>query len=201
MEGQTGCVDVHGNGEGTGSLYLLHLGFNGFQIPGLHSGNAHTAAGSDGFAGNFHNGAVQTVTGESGDAALSAGLYQHVIVALVIVLVAVVGHHSAHRAGEEGITELLAEELQRCIGSGYVADGVHMDPDVQPLGIVAHGGVTDALGAGTGDIVAAGLAVADGTCLALCHGLTGLDENFLISHNGASLVFSFSIARKKESVI
>ena len=44
------------------------------------------------------------------------------------------------------------------------------------------GGIADALGTGAGDIVAAGLAVADGACLALSHGLAGLEQNFLISH-------------------
>ncbi len=183
QEGQTGSVYIHGNGEGAGGLDQFHLAFDGFQIPGLDSGDTDAVGSSDGFTGDLHNGGIQTVTGESGDTVVSAGLDQNVVVALVIVLVAVVSHNSAYGTGEEGITELFAEEFQRGVGGAGFAEGIHVHTDLLPLAVVAHGSIANALGAGAGNAVAAGLAVADGAGLALVLGIACVCQNFLISHN------------------
>ena len=183
QEGQAGGVDVHGHGEAAGGLDLLHLPGDGLLIPGLHGGHAHTVLSGDGLAGDLHDVGIQTVTGEGGNAVFGAGLDEDVVVGHIVIFVGIVHGHRAHRAGKERKAEGLPEKLERGVGGAALTDGVHVDADFLPLVVVADGGVAYALGTGTGDVVAAGSAVAHGAGLAvLAQSFPGAAENFLIGH-------------------
>ena len=64
QEGQTGGVDIHGDGAGIGGLYQIHFMADRFQIPGLHGGNAAAAVGFQRCCGGFHDGGIGAVAGE-----------------------------------------------------------------------------------------------------------------------------------------
>ena len=183
QEGQARRINVHGDGKAAGILAIAQLFLNGFQVPGLHGGNAHAAGRADGLAGHLHHPGVHAVAGESGNAVFGAGLDQNVIVGQVVIFVAVVHGDGPHGTGEEGVTEVLAKQLQRGVRGAAGADGIHIYADLLPLGVVAHGSVAHTLGAGAGDVVAAGLAVADGTGLAVgAQAFSGIRQNFLVGH-------------------
>ena len=73
----------------------------------------------------------------------------------------------ADGGGEDGQTELPAEELEARVGRGVGADGVHVHEDLLPGVVVAGGAVAGTLGAGAGHGIAAGLAVAHRAGLAI----------------------------------
>ena len=197
---KTGRINLHGHSKGTGSFDGAHLGFDGFQIPGFYCGNTFSVGGGNCFAGHVHNGAVKTIAGKSCDTGFGTGFYQNVVVAFVVVLIAVMGNHCTDRTGKERKAELLPENFKRSIRCGDVADGVQIDPDIQPFCIVAHGSIADTLGAGAGDAVAAGLAVADGAGFAFGHSVPGVGENFLISHCGFLLTVFLSVYHEKNEM-
>ena len=100
-------------------------------------------------------------------AVFRAGLDQHVVVGQVVILIGVVHGHRPHRAGEEGVAEVLSEQLQGGVRIAALMDGVHVHPDLRPLIIIADGRIAHALGTGAGDLVFAGHAVAHGAGLAV----------------------------------
>ena len=102
QEGQTGGVNVHGDGAGISGLYQVHLLPDGFQIPGLHSGNTAAAVGFQGIRSAFHDGGVGAVTGEGEDTGFGAALHQYIVIAQVVIFVAVMHSHGTNGAGHYG---------------------------------------------------------------------------------------------------
>ena len=189
QEGQPGGVDVHGEHLGAGGLGRVQLGVQGVLVPGLHGGAALAARGPDGGGGGGEHIRVGAVAGEGGDARLDAGGDQNVVVLQIVVLVPVVEIHRPHGTGEHGQGIGLAEEPERGVHRLVLADGVHVQINVLPGLIVADGHGAGALGAGAGDGVPAGQAVAHRTGLAAgaAAGACG-GQNFLIGHKNPSLL-------------
>ena len=161
------------------------------MFQGLMVGHAAAACVGLGLGGSLNNGGVHAVTGEGGDTGLGAGRYQNVVVLQIGVLVAVVHLQSAHGGGKHGQSELAAEQRHRGVGVLVLADGVHVDAQLLPLLVVADGAGAQALGAGAGNGILAGNAVANGARFAVgAHDAAGLLQNFLISH---SKVLPYSI--------
>ena len=98
------------------------------------------------------------------------------------MLIAVVQRHGAHRACHHRDRQLVAEEIIRGVHITVFADGVHIDAQLLPFLVVADGAGAQTLGAGTGDRVFAGEAVAHRAGVAFAHAGPGLLQNFLISH-------------------
>ena len=193
QEGQTGGVNVHGDGEGIGSLHQFHLLPDGVHVPGLHGGHAAAAVLFQGLGSGLHDGGVGAVAGEGGDTGLGAGGHQDVVVGQVVVLVAVVELHGAHGSGEHGQGHLVAEQLKGGIHGLVLADGVHVYAQLLPLLVVADEAGADALGAGAGDGVLAGQAVAGGAGLAVgAHAGPGVCQDLLICHMSFLRCKSFS---------
>ena len=153
------------------------------RFQGLMVGTPQPPLFGDGLRRALHHGGVGAVAGEGGDAGLGAGGHQDVVIGQVVVLVAVVERHGAHRGGEHRQVQRPAEEVEGGVHRRVFADGVHVDAQLLPLLIVADKAGADALGAGAGDGVLAGQAVAHRTGLAVeAHGAPGLFQNFLIGH-------------------
>ena len=167
QEGQTGSIHIHGNGKAAAGLGLVHLGLDRVDVPGLDGGYTAAACRTDGLGGHGHDVGVGAVAGKGGDTVLRAGTDQHIVIGHIGVGVRVVEVHRADRACEEGQAEALAEQLHMGVGGAVLAQGVHVDPDVGPLIIIADGCVTHALGTGAGDLVFAGHAVAHRAGLAI----------------------------------
>ena len=105
--------------------------------------------------------------------------------------------HRTHGAREEGQLETLAEQLHMGVGGAVLAQGIHVDPNLSPLIIIADGRVPHALGTGAGDLVFAGHAVAHRAGLAVfANALTGIGQHFRISHKKASSFFIPLCGRK-----
>ena len=182
QEGQSGGVDVHGDGAGIGGLHQVHLLPDGVQVPGLHRGHAAAVVGLQSVCGPLHDGGIGAVAGEGQDACLGAAVHQHVVVAQVVKLVAVVQGHGAYGTGHDGDDQLLAEEVVSGVGVTIFTDGVHVDAQLLPLLVAADGAGAQSLGAGAGDRIFAGKTVAHRAGAALAHAGPGLLQNFLISH-------------------
>ena len=90
--------------------------------------------------------------------------------------------HGTNGAGHYGDRQLVAEEIIRGVHITVFADGVHIDAQFLPFLVVADGAGAQTLGAGTGDRVFAGEAVAHRAGMAFAHAGPGLLQNFLISH-------------------
>ena len=113
----------------------------------------------------------------------STGGHQNVVIGQVVVLVAVVQLHGAHRRGKHGQGHLLAEEIIAGVHGHVLADGVHVHAQLLPLLIVADEAGADSLGAGAGHGVLAGHAVAHGTGLAVgSHTGPRVGQDLLIGH-------------------
>ena len=82
----------------------------------------------------------------------------------------------------EAYRQLVAEEIIRGVHITVFTDGVHIDAQLLPFLVVADGAGAQTLGAGTGDRVFAGEAVAHRAGVAFAHAGPGLLQNFLISH-------------------
>lgn len=92
--------------------------------------------------------------------------YPFVRYALVVgVLIAL----CSHRPGKKGVFKCTAKQLQAGIGGKILVDGVHIQPHIAPGVKVADGHGAAALGAGAGDVAAAGTAVAHGAGAAGAH--------------------------------
>ena len=92
---------------------------------------------------------------------------------------------------------MLSEQLQGGVRIAALMDGVHVHTDALPGVEIPDGVVAYALGAGAGNVVGAGTAVAHGAGFAVgAHGLPGVGKNFGVSHICFLLrIFSFIIAR------
>ena len=108
------------------------------------------------------------------------------IIIHVIVLVAVVQRHRAHRPGKKWVFKRTAKQLQAGIGGKILVDGVHIQPHIAPGVKVADGHGAAALGAGAGDVAAAGAAVAYGAGAAGAHLPAGGLQQFCVIHDFAS---------------
>ena len=183
QEGQACAVNVHGNGEGIGSLHQVQLFLDGLHIPGLDGGHAAAAVFGQDLGGTLHQGGIGAVTGEGGDAVFRAGGHQDLIVGKVAVLIAVVQRQGAQGGGKHRERYLAAEEVEAGVHGLVFADGVHVHAQLLPLLVVADEAGADALGAGAGNGVLAGQSVAHGAGLAVgTYTVTGLGLNLLIRH-------------------
>ena len=91
--------------------------------------------------------------------------------------------YRAERGGEDRRSELPAEKLKGTVGLGIRAERVHIDADLLPFFIVARGGIAGIFAARARHRVAAGPAVADGTCFAVRADLRpGRIQDLIISH-------------------
>ena len=145
----------------------MRNGLDGVDVPGLDGGHAAAVRRSDGLGGHGHHVGVGAVTRKGGDTVLRAGAHQHIVIGHVVVGVGVVEVHRTHGAREEGQLETLAEQLHMGVGGAVLAQGIHVDPNLGPLIIIADGRVPHALGTGAGDLVPAGHAVAHRASLAV----------------------------------
>ena len=166
-EGQTGGIHVHGHRKAAAGLGLCHLLFDGVDVPGLDGGHAAAVVLFQCLGRRLDHGGIGAVAGKGRNAVVRAGTHQHVIVGHVVVGLGIVQVHRTHRAGKEGVFELLAEQLQRSVRGAAGAQGVHVHPDVRPLIIIADGGIAHALGTRAGDLVLAGRTVAHRAGLAV----------------------------------
>lgn len=130
--------------------------------------------------------------GQSHDAVFRGGLDEDGVILLILVLRAVVQIDGAEGSGEDRRGEAMTEQLKGDVGIGEVlAERVHVDVYLLPLVIVARRGVAGELAAGAGHGVAAGAAVADGTCLAVgAYALSCGAENFVVIHGCTSSFFA-----------
>ena len=152
--------------------------------------------GGDGEAGLFQSGAagveevpVQAVTGEGGNAGLPAALGQGLGVVEFVVVGGVVALHGGDGRGEHGQRELLAKELQAGVHTAILRDGVQIQVDLLPGIVVPGSHGAGALGAGAGDGVFAGDAVADGAGMAQLQIAAGGLDRFFVSHRENLLEF------------
>ena len=133
--------------------------------------------------GALHDGGVHAVAGAGQNARVAAGGDQKIVIGGIVVLVAIVHLHGAYGGGQNGQAQLLAEEVKGGIGGTVFADGVQLHANLLPLLIVALEGHAQALGAGTGDGVAAGPTIAYGAGLTVgAHAGTGRLQNLIIIH-------------------
>ena len=169
QKGQARCINVHGQRKAAGLACHRHFLCNGGVIPGLDRGDAEAAIGRNSRGGPLHHLGVGAVTGKGGNARSRTGRDQDGIIIHVIVLVAVVQRHRAHRPGKKWVFKCTAKQLQAGIGGKILVDGVHIQPHIAPGVKVADGHGAAALGAGAGDVAAAGTAVAHGAGAAGAH--------------------------------
>ena len=182
-EGQTGGIDVHGDGHGIGGQGQVQLLHQGLPVPGLH--RRHTAAllGPDGLRGALHHRRVHTIAGEGHDACLSTGRQQQPVIGQIVVLISVVQLHGSHGSRHHRQGQPVAEEVEGCIGGTILADGIQIHPQLLPLLVVPGKAGAGALGAGAGDGILTRLSVTHGTRLAVgSHAGAGVFQNFLIFH-------------------
>ena len=139
--------------------------------------------GSDGLHGALHDGGIGAVAGKGQDPGLGTGGHQKVIILHIVIAVAVMQLHGAHRPRHHRQRQPVTEEIKGGICRTVFTDGVHIDTQLLPLLIVADKTGTQSLGAGAGNGVFAGQTVADLAGLAVRPDLsTGMIENLLISH-------------------
>ena len=182
-EGQTGGIDVHGDGHGIGGQGQVQLLHQGLPVPGLH--RRHTAAllGPDGLRGALHHRRVHTIAGEGHDACLSTGRQQQPVIGQIVVLISVVQLHGAHRSRHHRQGQPVAEEVEGRVGGTVFPDGIQIHPQLLPLLIVPGKAGAGAFGAWAGDGIFTRLTVAHGTRLAVgSHTGAGVLQNFLIFH-------------------
>ena len=195
-EGETRGVDVHRGGEDIMRDHVVELCKHRLAIPGLDRRDRKPA--ERGAVGDrvLHDLGVDAVARKGKDAAVDGGLHHLGVIALVMVLRAVVHIHGAERGDKERRGEAAAEQLKGNIGiTDILAERVHVHEDLLPFVIVARGGIAGRLAAGTGDVVAAGLAVADraGHAMRRCV-LSGFFEYFFVFHIALSIRESFFMA-------
>ena len=160
QERKTRGIHIHGHRKGTGFMHHGHLLLDGFQIPGLHSGNTEAAGLADGLGGRHHDIGIRAVAGEGRNAAFRTGRHQNIIIGNVIQRIPVMEVHRTHGTGKEGIVKVLAEQRNGGINGPVLHQRIHVQPDLLPLVIIPDGRVSDALGAGSRHDIPAGSAVA-----------------------------------------
>ena len=188
---QASGVNVHGDGVGVRRLDHIHLLPDGLHVPRLHGGYAAAAAVLQRVHSALHYGGIRPVAGKGRNSGLGTTGHQHVIVGKVIVLVAVVHGHRAHRSRHHGNGQLMAEKVITGVHLRVFADGVHVDAKLLPLLIVPDCTGAKALGAGAGNHILAGQAAAHRAGMALSHAGPGLLQNFLIRHRCFLHIFIF----------
>ena len=156
-----------GSAAFTRSIFCRMVSRFQVDIPGLDGGHAAAVVLFQCPGRRLDHGGVGAVAGKGGDARAGTGGHQNVIIGQVVVLVAVVQLHGAHRRGKHGQGHLLAEEIIAGVHGHVLTDGVHVHAQLLPLLIVADEAGADSLGAGAGHGVLAGHAVAHGTGLAV----------------------------------
>ena len=188
QEGEARAVNVHGDGLAAAGSGQIELFKNQFLIPRLDRRHADAACCADGFHRALEHGSVHTVAGEGGDAAVGTGVDEDAVILAVGVLFAVVQLHRAERGREKRIAVHGAEQLHSRIDRFIRADGVHVDADLLPGVEVADKAAAGRFGAGAGDLVAAGFAVADRAGLAVRPDAGACAvENLFVLHEGTSV--------------
>ena len=188
QEGEARTVNVHGDGLAAAGPGQIELFKDQFLIPRLDRRHADAARGADGFHRALEHGGVHTVAGEGGDAAVGAGVDENAVILAVGVLFAVVQLHRAERSREKRVAVHGAEQLHGRIDGFVRADGVHVDADLLPGVKVADKAAAGRFGAGAGDLVAAGFAVADraGFAVRPDAGACAV-KNLFVLHEGTSV--------------
>ena len=194
-EGQTRAVNIHRRGKNALGVEDIKLFKHGFLVPRLNSRAAHAADLDHVFGCGLHYVGVDAVAGQSHDAVFRRGLDEDGVILLILVLRAVVHVDRAEGSGEDRRGEFVPEQLKGDVGIGEVlAERIHVDAYLLPLVIVARRGVAGELAAGAGHGVAAGAAVADGTCLAVgAYALSCGAENFVVIHDAPLHFFIFCL--------
>ena len=186
QEGQTCGIDVHGNSQRMRRLDGVQLGENGIPVPGLDGGHTAAARFFDGGQRALHHGGIGAVAGKGGNAGTLTGGYQNVVVSQVVVQLAVVQFHGAHRRCHNGRCKCLAEEGKGGIHRLVLADGVHVDAQFLPFLVIADKTGTQPLGARPGDGIFAARAVADGADLAVrAYARACILQNLLVVHDNS----------------
>ena len=184
QERQAGGIHIHGHSKAAAGLGLRHLLLDGIDVPRLDGGYTAAACRSDGLCCHLHHGGVGAVAGKGRNAVFGAGAHQHIIIGHIGVGLGVVQIHCAHRPGEERVFEAFAEQFHMGVRRAALAQGIHVDPDLCPLIIIADGRVAHALGTGAGDLVLAGHAIAHRAGLAVfADAFAGIGQHFRISHD------------------
>ena len=176
-------VDVHRDGEGLGFLHERELFADRVPVPRLDGRYAAAAIALERRSRTLDDLRVGAVAGKGEDARVCTRAHKDTIISKIVVFVPVVKTHRAHRRGECRNCKRPAKERERGVHRRIFADGVHVDADLAPLFRVADKARAFALGAGAGNGVAAGLAVAVVARLAVRPN-TGpcVLQHFLISH-------------------
>ena len=188
QEGEARAVNIHGDGLAAAGSDQIELLKNQLLAPRLDRRHADTAGCADGFHRALEHRGIHTVTGESGDAAVGAGVNEDAVIFTVVVLVAIVHLHRAERGCKKRVAVHGAEQLHSRVDRLVRADGVHVDADLLPRIVVAGEAVAGGFCAGAGDLVAAGLAVAHRAGLAVRADTSACAfENLFVLHEGTSI--------------
>ena len=188
QKGQAGGVHIHRHRKAAALFGLRHLGPDGAHIPRLDGGHPAACRRRDGPGGLGHDVGVGAVPGEGRDPPRRAGADQHIVVAHVVVGVRIVQVDRPHRPRKEGVAEGAPEQLAAGVRLAAGAEGIHIQPDLRPLVVVADGGVPRPLGPRAGDAVAAGAPVADQAgAAALAQRFAGAAQQVVVSHGTSSL--------------